>query len=324
MKEHDAGIADETEKERLLRGGVHFVVTIPEGFSGRFAKGDAERVKLRLDAAPDVKQEMLSLFQSQLLVNVMRLHMETAEKELGSFMPGAKEAFAKVAFESEEVLQVRFNAMEADEKPTSTQQSVPSWIVFGMFFVIIPMSTIFINERKQNTLMRLSAMNVSLPLLFAGKIVPYMVINQIQVWLMIAVGMYVVPLLGADALTLGNSAEALVMVSLGLSLAAIGMSVLIAVIVETVEQATTIGGIMNILMGAIGGVMVPKFVMPPAMQSFADVSPMSWGLEGFLDVFLRGLGTEAVLAESAALAGFGVLTLLIAAALFSYKLRRGM
>ena len=35
--------------------------------------------------------------------------------------------------------------------------------------------------------------------------------------------------------------------------------------------------------GALGGVMVPKFVMPPFMRELADISPMSWGLEGFLD-----------------------------------------
>jgi ABC-2 type transport system permease protein len=220
------------------------------------------------------------------------------------------------------VATVRFAAMAAGEKPTSTQQSVPSWIVFGMFFVIIPMSTIFISERSQNTLIRMQAMNISVPVLFAGKIAPYILINQVQVWLMIAVGIFIVPLLGADALTLGASFAGLVMVSLGLSLAAIGTSVLIAVSVRTVEQATTIGGILNVLMGAVGGIMVPKFVMPPAMQSFADISPMSWGLEGFLDLFLRGQGVMAVLPETLALSGFGIGVLLLAVFVFQYKRRR--
>jgi ABC-2 type transport system permease protein len=92
--------------------------------------------------------------------------------------------------------------------------------------------------------------------------------------------MYIVPLLGADALTLGNSVPALFMVSLGLSIAAIGTSIIIAVSVQTVEQATTIGGIINILFGAICGIMVPKFYMPQSMQTLSNISPMSWGLEG--------------------------------------------
>ena len=324
MSEQNLTIEDAAALQRALNEKVQFVLTLPEGFSEKVADNDYKGVLLELDAASDVKQEMLTLFKSQLAMAVMQQRLTKLKTELEPFVPQAAEALEKIDFDAEGVATVRFNAMEGDEKPTSTQQSVPSWIVFGMFFVIIPMSTIFINERKQNTLMRMSAMNISVPALFAGKIAPYIVINQIQVWLMIAVGMFIVPLLGADALTMGDSIGGLVMVSLGLSLAAIGTSVLIAVTVSTVEQATTIGGIINILMGAIGGVMVPKFVMPPAMQSFADISPMSWGLEGFLDIFLRDLGAEAVMKESLALAGFGAALLLLAGVIFIYNTRRGV
>jgi ABC-2 type transport system permease protein len=141
---------------------------------------------------------------------------------------------------------------------------------------------------------------------------------------MIAVGMFIVPLFGADALALEGSITALILVSLALSLSAIGLSMLIAVTVGSVEQATTIGGIINILLGAIGGVMVPKFVMPDFMQTFSNVSPMSWGLEGFLDVLLRREGVEAVLPEVTALALFGMVLLVIAALIFKLKVRRGL
>lgn len=34
-------------------------------------------------------------------------------------------------------------------------------------------------------------------------------------------------------------------------------------------------------MGAIGGIMVPKFVMPAVMQKLAALSPMAWGWKAF-------------------------------------------
>ncbi len=324
LHEHNLTLESQEAVQKALNEKVQFVLTIPQGFSANVADERYEGTLLELDAAADVKQEMLTLMKAQLAMAMMRQRLGMLQEELEPFVPEAAEKLQQMEFDAEGTVKVVFSAMQSEDKPTSTQQSVPSWIVFGMFFVIIPMSTIFINERKQNTLMRMSAMNISVPALFAGKIAPYIVINQIQVWLMIAVGMYIVPLLGADALTLGNSLGGLIMVSLGLSLAAIGTSVLIAVTVETVEQATTIGGIINILMGAVGGIMVPKFVMPPSMQSFADVSPMSWGLEGFLDIFLRGLGAADVLTESLALAGFGTGMLLLAAMIFILKTRRGV
>jgi ABC-2 type transport system permease protein len=70
--------------------------------------------------------------------------------------------------------------------------------------------------------------------------------------------------------------------------------------------------------------MVPKFFMPQSMQTLSNISPMSWGLEGFLDVFLRGSGARAVLPESLALAGFGIILLLVAWGVFSRRTRNGL
>jgi len=300
--------------------GVQFVVVIPKGFKSQFGEGNASAVPLQVEVASDIGQTHLVLFKTQLLSAFMEVRLDAVNfaREMRSRDAGG----AKVSMDEGQIMKIHYAALEEDEKPTSTQQSVPSWIVFSLFFVIIPMSTIFISERKQNTLMRLSTMNVSLPVLFGGKIIPYMLINQLQVWVMIAVGIFIVPLFGAAALSIGGSVAGLVAVSAALSLSAIGLSILIAVVVDSVEQATTIGGIINILLGAIGGVMVPKFVMPEFMQTFANVSPMSWGLEGFLDIFLRRGGLADVLNEVAALAVFGTVSLLLAALIFSYKIRR--
>ena len=46
-----------------------------------------------------------------------------------------------------------------------------------------------------------------------------------------------------------------------------------------------------------------------------NASPMAWGLQGFLDVLLRGGGPSEVLLEVAALSTFGIAALAIAWAL---------
>ena len=46
---------------------------------------------------------------------------------------------------------------------------------------------------------------------------------------------------------------------------------------------------------------------------------MSWGLEGFLDIFLRGYGVTEVIPETLALCGFGISLLLVAALIFSKR-----
>jgi len=284
------------------KGKLHLTLSIPKGFAANLLQKNRTEALLQLTA------------------DIMALRLMQIQEKIAPMLPATGSLADIAPYQADNLLQINYKGMQNSEHPTSTQQSVPSWIVFGMFFVIIPMSTIFIGERKQNTLMRMASMNISIPALFAGKVIPYIIINQFQVLLMISAGVFIVPLLGGDALTPGHSISGLLLVSFSLSIAAIGTSVLIAVLAGTVEQATTIGGLLNILFGAIGGVMVPKMYMPQSMQTFSNFSPMSWGLEGFLDIFLRGYGIMEVIPESFALCTFGFCLLLLAAAIFRKRM----
>lgn len=203
--------------------------------------------------------------------------------------------------------------------PSSVQQSVPAWLIFSMFFVAIPISTTLITERRQGTLARLKSMRVPMTRFLIAKLLPYLAINQIQLILMLLVGIFVVPLLGGDQLELPMNIHcfiALVIMSIATGIAAVGYALLIAVIAKTTEQATALGGVGNILLGALGGIMVPKFVMPEYLQSATLVSPMSWSLDGFLDIFLYGYGPTGILNEALGLVLIGALLLALAITLF--------
>lgn len=208
---------------------------------------------------------------------------------------------------------------ERQALPNAVQQNVPAWLVFAMFFVVIPISTVFIVERQQGSVQRLRLMNVPPAVVFGGKIVPYYLVNMTQMGIMLAVGAWLVPLFGGDQLTIGGSPFGLWLIGSGTSIAAIGYALLISVMAGTTVQATTFAGVANLVMGAVGGVMVPKAVMAPDVQAFTVVSPMSWGLEGFWDIILRDRGWQAVVPESAALTTLGLLCLLLAARRFTNK-----
>ncbi|MGI1677137.1 MAG: ABC transporter permease [Cellvibrionaceae bacterium] len=196
--------------------------------------------------------------------------------------------------------------------PSSVQQNVPAWLVFAMFFVVVPLSNTLIKERQLGTLKRLKTIPVSPVILILGKLLPYFIVMQLQVVCMIAVGIFVVPMLGGDQLEMGSSFTALALISFALSLAALGYAFLIAVITKTTEQATMLGGAGNIILAALGGIMIPKFVMPMSMQKISEWSPMNWGLEGFLDVFLRNGDATLVLSKAAMLGGLGIFLIVIA------------
>ena len=68
--------------------------------------------------------------------------------------------------------------------------------------------------------------------------------------------------------------------------------------------------------------MVPRFLMPQMMQEFAWVSPMTWGLEGYLDLFLRGGSFGDILPESVGLVMFACIMLSLALMISSRRRAR--
>jgi len=304
----------------VKKADAEFVVTLPKGYGNIEDTSNAKKVQIAVQKS--LKSDVIELFKAKLLKDIVNLKLNIIKTRLSEFSDEAANAVGAVSLSTDDLFELKYN--KQDDVPNSTQQSVPTWIVFGMFFIIIPMSTIYINEIKQNTLARLNSMNISVFSLTMAKIVPYIVIAQIQMWLMVLVGMFVVPLLNTPALEINGTISALIFLSFCLSISAIGLSTLIAVSATSSEQATTIGGISNILLGAIGGVMVPKFIMPEVMQNLANISPMSWGLDGFLDIFLKGGDIFMVLDKSLMLLVFGICMLGISIIILDRKIQRGL
>jgi ABC-2 type transport system permease protein len=206
--------------------------------------------------------------------------------------------------------------------PTAVQQSVPGWLIFAIFFSVIPLATSFVVERAQGSLLRLRTLDVPAATIFAAKALPYYAVNLLQLALMFALGAWLVPALGGDRFSPGDSPFGLWLIATGTSVAAIGLALLVAVHVRTTTQATIAGGAISLILAALGGIMVPKLVMPPAMQQLAALSPMSWSLEGFWTLSLRGGGWRDVLAPAGALAAFGVVAMSLAAWRFG-RMQRG-
>lgn len=287
-------------EQRIARDEAAFLLVLVSDDNG---------LQARVRVAPGTAAATESLFTASLREALAR---ERVRGLLQTLNPDAGADELNTLLDSDAV-QVSYSYGDSSEQaPSSVQQSVPAWLVFAMFFAVVPLSNAFIGERQQGTLKRLRTLPIPAWLPLAGKLLPYFFINQLQAVLMIAVGIWLVPLLGGERLSLGHSLPGLMLMSAAVSLAALGYGMLIATAARTVDQATSLGGAGNIILAALGGVMVPRFVMPEAMQQMSLLSPMAWGLEGFLDIFLRNGGVTEVLPEAGLLALFGLAALGIA------------
>ena len=90
---------------------------------------------------------------------------------------------------------------------------------------------------------------------------------------MVALGYFVLPALDMPAFTLSGNWLPYFVLSAAVSLAALGYGLLISVLARTTEHAVVLGGGGIIIMAAIGGIMVPVYVMPEIMQTISQFSP---------------------------------------------------
>ncbi len=292
-------------KTLLYDKSYNFIFTFPKDVFTNIAH--KKPLEIDMFTKPDVDQQRLSLMKNLLQQALSSIYMKGILQD--------KMIDLTDSIHSQYV----YKNKDFHIQPTSVQQSVPAWLVFSMFFILIPISNTFIQEKNLGTLNRIKSINISLfPLIF-GKIVPYYIINQIQVVLMILVGMYIVPKLGGDSLVIEGNIPLIFLISSVISFAAISFAILISNISKSTEEATSIGGLSNIILAALGGVMVPKVVMPLFMQDATNYSPMAWGLESFLEVFVLGGSLNDILPNLIKLIVLGIVLLFISYMLLKRK-----
>ncbi len=284
----------EAAQRALGRGELQALVITESDYLEKLSSGEKAAT---LWVAPDLSEAQLLRLQG-----ILQQHFSLA---LVQMMTYGGEGSA-LDFDQSLTTKVFQSGDTQLSRPSAVQQSVPAWLLFAMFFITVPLSNTLLEERAQGTLSRLRSLGVRKWQLLLGKVVPYFVVNCLQAAVLLALGRYLMPALGGEALTISGSIWALLLVAASASLAAISYAMLVANLARTTEQATLVTGVCNLIMAALGGVMVPRFVMPPAMQQLSDLSPMSWGLQGFLDVILRAATVRDVLPEAGLLLGFSL------------------
>lgn len=195
--------------------------------------------------------------------------------------------------------------------PTSVQQNVPAWALFGMFFIVVPLSGSLVRERQGGVIKRLLTLPVSYSLLLLGKAFAYVAVCLLQFGLISLIGKYILPLLGTQILEMGSEWDAILIVVLSASLAAAGYGIMVGTLSSSYEQASMLGAVSVVIAAALGGIMVPVYAMPVAMQDISRLSPLAWGLDALTGIFIRGEMVKDVLFETLLLLGFACATLLI-------------
>ncbi|MBN1306101.1 MAG: ABC transporter permease [Anaerolineales bacterium] len=199
------------------------------------------------------------------------------------------------------------------ELPDSVEQNVPGYTILGVFFIVQVLATSLLREKQEGTFRRLLAAPLSQGALLLGKLLPCYLVNLIQVGLMFSIGHFVF------GMSLGSSPLALLVITLATAAASTALGLLVASFGKTLEQIGSLSTLLALTLAAIGGMMVPTFVMPEFMQTLSKVTPHAWSLSAYQDVIVRGLGFAEIWTETGVLVGFAAVFFVIALCRFRFE-----
>ena len=203
-------------------------------------------------------------------------------------------------------------------QPSMSQNCIPGFILFAMFFIVIPLSGSMINEKSAGSFIRLKTLPVSVSLLLASKVAGYLVVCLIQFALMLMIGVWVLPaFFGLPAFHPGNQYLAILLTTIASSLAAIGFGLIVGASSTTHAQAALFGSVMVVILGIISGSFLPIHMFPKVFQYVSLISPIRWGIDNYLDIFIRGESLITILPNILLLLLFFIFALIISGIIFA-------
>jgi ABC-2 type transport system permease protein len=293
----EAGATKEID-EYLMTGKAWLALSIPPGFGdaleGRGANGDGDDAQRKVQLIADGSD-----------ANSSGLAIAYASSLIGQFnqQRAAEAGIAGVPLDGR--VRVWFNP-----QLESRDFMVPGVIALLLLVVTSTLSSMaIVREREVGTLEQLNVTPLSRWELILGKLLPYSMIGFVDVLLVCAVAVFwfEIPLRGSVALLLAGSALYL--------LSTLGLGLLSSSLSSTQQQAMMTTTFFFMLpMIYLSGFIFPIENMPTVIQWVTYAIPLRYFLVIVRGIFLKGIGWDILWPQFAALAGWGLLVLTLAAA----------
>ena len=151
--------------------------------------------------------------------------------------------------------------------------------------------------------------------MLTGKFLFLTLIGTIQAAIIVAVGYF------AFSVPVTDHLPALALACLGSAALASAIALFVASLSGSAAQMNTVSTFIVLLFSAIGGSMVPRFMMPDWLQNLGQFTPNYWAIEGFYGILARGQSLQDLLYVWLVLFG-GACILLTMAAIISHRMMR--
>jgi ABC-2 type transport system permease protein len=163
----------------------------------------------------------------------------------------------------------------------SLVHSVAGTSVMMLLFSVAGIGGSFLDEKQEGMLKKLLCSPIPTSYILFGKLVFANIISIIQLSIMF---IYAWLFFGLDIM---HHLPSLILIIFAIAFSCSGFGVVLASFAKTRQQVQGFSSIIVLVMSAIGGSMIPLFVMPEIMQKMAVFTVNYWGIQGIYDIFLK-------------------------------------
>jgi ABC-2 type transport system permease protein len=188
-----------------------------------------------------------------------------------------------------------------DPQEVQYQTLVPGATVTFAFFLLLTVGWLFVAERRHNTLVRLRLAPITTSHILLGKMLPCLGISLFQGFFLLVCGKLLF------GMSWGSQPWLLVPVVVATSLAAVGLSMLVAGLARTETQVAIYGTLLVIVLAGISGSLLPRETLPESLRQLSWLTPHAWSLDAYAQLLNPDITSPDV---SRILQDCGVLTLM--------------
>jgi ABC-2 type transport system permease protein len=274
----------EPAKKLVLAGTLPLAVVIPEGWTASLTNPGKGAVSLLLlaDSSDPVATQVVTALLRQTSGQIMG---ERARQQIRSFLSLSPDQFAEspVSLFAAPIAVDVVDLFAADKSNPVVSVYAAGIAVMFLLFGAVGNSGTLLEEEENLTLERLMCSELSMVQLLAGKWLLMTIVGIVQVTIMFAWAQLA---FGVDLLGHLSGFAVMTVVTAG---AASSFALTLAALCTNRAQLNAVAVILILSMSALGGSMVPRYVMSETMQQIGKITFNAWALDGYIKVFWRDL-----------------------------------
>jgi len=314
----------ENGKELVKKGNRIGILVFYNGFEDSLKTNKELPMELMYDEAREIEMGML---QSVLISNLMQNIGTTAMKQdiktnVAEQYPNMDQDELKVIFNNINAqfedgfggndMNLKLTSIVGETKDANLGliQAVAGVAVLMLLFSVTAIGSGLLEEKEQGTLKKLLYSPIKKNNILYGKMLAGLFVSILQLAIMFIFAWL------AFGLNLGIDIPSLILMIIATAFACSSFGIFLASIAKSRQQIQSLSMIIILVMSAIGGSMIPLFIMPAFMQNIAVVSVNYWAIQGFYDIFWRELAFADVSINAAVLFGIGIFVSIISVFMF--------